>query len=104
LCYNNAAVAFCLLLWSYTATQCSKEGDNFVLKKKKMTAAATFFDGFAARKWQPPPFFCGFAMNKVTAAMSSPFSMVNVFIFFLCWCLLFSSLELIFNCKWWFFV
>jgi hypothetical protein len=27
----------------------------------------------------------------------------NNFIFFLCWCLWFSSLELIFNNKWWFF-
>jgi hypothetical protein len=37
---------------------------KFVLKKKT-TNAATFFDGFAARKWQPPPFFCGFAVKKV---------------------------------------
>jgi len=52
------------------------------LKKKKTTAATTFFDGFAARKWRHPPFFCGFAMKKVTAAMSSPSSMVMIFISF----------------------
>jgi hypothetical protein len=47
-----------------------------------MTATATFSDGFAARKWRPPPFFCGFAPKKVTATMSSPSSMVAVFFFF----------------------
>jgi hypothetical protein len=50
--------------------------------KKKTTAAATFFDGFATRKWRPSPFFCGFVAKKVTAAMSSPSSMVAVFFFF----------------------
>jgi hypothetical protein len=30
------------------------------LKKKKTIVVATFFNGFAARKWRPPPFFCGF--------------------------------------------
>jgi hypothetical protein len=40
------------------------------------TAAATFFDGFAVKKWRPPPFFYGFAAKKVMAAMSSPSSMV----------------------------
>jgi hypothetical protein len=42
---------------------------------------ATFFDGFAIKKWRPPPFFYGFATEKVTAAMSSPSSMVVDFIF-----------------------
>jgi hypothetical protein len=36
------------------------------LKKKKTTVAATFFDGFAVRKWRSPPFFCGFAAKMVT--------------------------------------
>jgi hypothetical protein len=49
------------------------------LKKKKRTIAATFFDGFAARKWRPLPFFCGFAVKKVTVAMSPPSFMVAVF-------------------------
>jgi hypothetical protein len=49
--------------------------------KKKTTTAATFFDGFTARKWRPPPFFCDFATKKVMAAMSSPSSMVAIFIF-----------------------
>jgi hypothetical protein len=44
-------------------------------------AAATFFDGFAIKKWHPPPFFYGFAAKKVTAAMSSPSSMVVNYIF-----------------------
>jgi len=52
-----------------------------VKKKKKTAAVATFFDGFAARKWQGLPFFCGFTAKKVTAAMSSPSSMVADFIF-----------------------
>jgi hypothetical protein len=43
-----------------------------------MTAATTFFDGFAIRKWRPPPFFYGFAAKKVTATMSSPSSMVAI--------------------------
>jgi hypothetical protein len=50
--------------------------------KKKTTTAATFFDGFATWKWRPPPFFCGFAAKKVTAAMLSPSSMVAVFFLF----------------------
>jgi hypothetical protein len=49
--------------------------------KKKTTDVATFFDGFVARKWRPPPFFCGFAAKKVMATMSSPSSMVAVFFF-----------------------
>jgi hypothetical protein len=53
------------------------------LKKKKTTTTATFFDGFAAKKWQHLPFFCGFATKKVTVAMSSPSSMVTIFFFFL---------------------
>jgi hypothetical protein len=53
-----------------------------VLKKKKMTVVATFFDGFVARKWQHAPFFCGFVVKKVTATMSSPSFMVVVFLFF----------------------
>jgi len=66
------------------------------LKKKKTTTAATFFDGFAARKWRRPPFLRGFVAKKVTAAMSSPSSMVTIFF----WCLWFSSLRLTFNNKW----
>jgi hypothetical protein len=44
--------------------------------KKKRTTFVTFFDGFAARKWQPAPFFSGFATKKVMVVMSSPSSMV----------------------------
>jgi len=66
-----------------------------------MTIAATSFDGFAARKWRRPPFFCGFVAKKVTATMSSPSSMVMIYFF---WCLWLSSLGLTFNNKWWFFV
>jgi hypothetical protein len=47
-----------------------------------MTAAATFFNGFTARKWRPPPFFCGFVAEKVTTTMWSPSSMVAVFLIF----------------------
>jgi hypothetical protein len=46
-----------------------------------MTIVATFFDVFVARKWQTPPFFCGFVVKKVTTTMSSPSSMVAVFFF-----------------------
>jgi hypothetical protein len=53
------------------------------LKKKKTAVVVTFFDGFVARKWQRPPFLCGFVAKKVTAAMSSPSSMVTIFFFFL---------------------
>jgi len=70
-------------------------------KKKKTIAVATFFDGFATRKWRRLPFFCGFAAMKVTVAMSSPSSMVMIFILL---CLWFNSLGLTFNNKWWFFV
>jgi hypothetical protein len=45
------------------------------------TTAATFFDGFAVKKWCPQPFFYGFAAKKVTVAMLSPSSMVADFIF-----------------------
>jgi hypothetical protein len=51
------------------------------LKKKMTTTAATFFDGFAVKKWCPQPFFYGFAAKKVTVAMLSPSSMVADFIF-----------------------
>jgi hypothetical protein len=46
-----------------------------------MTTVATFFDGFATRKWRPPPFFCGFAVKKVMVVTSSPSSMVAIFFF-----------------------
>jgi hypothetical protein len=45
------------------------------------TAATTFFDGFAIKKWRPPPFFDGFVAKKVTITMSSPSSMVAIFFF-----------------------
>jgi len=45
------------------------------------TVAATFFNGFAVKKWRPSPFFYGFAAKKVTTTMSSPSSMVADFIF-----------------------
>jgi hypothetical protein len=48
-----------------------------------MTVAATFYDGFAARKWRRPPFFCGFVTKKVTATMLSPSFMVTIFFFLL---------------------
>jgi hypothetical protein len=53
-----------------------------ILKKKKTTASVTFFNGFATKKWRPSPFFSGFAAKKVTAALSSPYSMVAVVFFF----------------------
>jgi len=68
------------------------------------TAAATFFNGFVIRKWRPSPFFYGFITKKVTAAMSSPSSMVAIFFFPLCCCLCFSSLELTIGNNWWFLV
>jgi hypothetical protein len=55
-----------------------------ILKKKKTIVSITFFDGFAAKKWQPSPFFGGFDVKKVTIAMSSPSSMVAVVFYFFC--------------------
>jgi hypothetical protein len=78
-----AAVA---LSFGFLALQCSKRrcllplvlqrSRRRQLKKKMTTAVATFFDGFAVKKWRPLPFFYGFAAKKVMATMSSPSYMV----------------------------
>jgi hypothetical protein len=61
-----------------------------------MTTFITFFNGFATKKWRPPPFFGGFVAKKVTTAKLSPSSMVAIFFFFGC-SLWFSSLEFTIN-------
>jgi hypothetical protein len=64
--------------------------------------------GFVIRKCRPSPFFYGFVTKKVTAALSSPSSMVAIYLFIYffccCCCLCFSSLKLTIDNNWWFLV